>query len=79
MKRKTTLFALLVLFASVLFAAPVDPEKARETAVLFWNSKAELNKNVTLKLVDDAPSKAGAVKDNTSSTICSVPVIMEVS
>ena len=69
MKRKTTLFALLVLFASVLFAAPVDPEKAREMAVLFWNSKAELNKNVTLKLVDDAPSKAGAVKDNTVSKV----------
>lgn len=69
MKRKTTLFALLVLFASVLFAAPVDPEKAREIAVSFWNSKAELNKNVTLKLVDDAPAKAGAVKDNTVSKI----------
>ncbi len=69
MKRKTTLFALLVLFASVLFAAPVDPEKAREMAVSFWSSKAELNKNVTLKLVDDAPAKAGAVKDNTVSKV----------
>lgn len=69
MKRKTTLFALLVLFVSVVFAAPVDPEKAREMAVSFWNSKAELNKNVTLKLVDDAPSKAGAVKDNTVSKV----------
>ena len=39
MKRTITLLSFLLFSATVLFANPVDPEKALETATEFWKSK----------------------------------------
>ena len=63
MKKITSLLTFIFVFTTAAFAGPVDVEKAREIAVSFWKSKAELDKNVTLRLVDEAlPSKAPAMR-----------------
>ena len=63
MKKITSLLTFIFVFTTAAFAGPVDVEKAREIAVSFWKSKAELDRNVTLRLVDEAlPSKAPAMR-----------------
>ena len=59
MKRTITLLSFLLFSATVLFANPVDPEKALETATEFWKSKVGKSSAAGMKRIGvDRMSKA---------------------
>ena len=59
MKRTITLLSFLLFSATVLFANPVDPEKALETATEFWKSKVGKSSAAGIKRIGvDRMSKA---------------------
>lgn len=59
MKRTITLLSFLLFSVTVLFANPVDPEKALETATEFWKSKVGKSSAAGMKRIGvDRMSKA---------------------
>lgn len=65
MKKTITFLSLIIFSVYAVFATPVDPEKALETANSFWKGLSNVKKAVLHLSVNDGPSKS-ASKGGTS-------------
>lgn len=68
MKKLFTFFTFFTFFATCIYAGPVDPERALETATAFWNSNVSVKQKATrLVKADDGMAKAAGKRNSGSN------------